>query len=139
MAKAAVLKGIKCGCFGLGPAPFSCWFVSLAAKRKSGWGICGSLICGVVLFGCDLNCLYFGAGQLCYVPSFLHRLCIYQDRATEHYGQTRGKKNPLLFFGTVSAFCLPSPSFPALPWPCLMRVTSPVVAPGPLPQAMVAR
>ena len=70
VAKAAVWKGIKCGCFCLGLAPFSRWFGSLAAKRKSGWGICGSLICGVVLFGCDLNCLCFGAGQLCYVPNF---------------------------------------------------------------------
>ena len=42
VAKAAVWKGIKCGCFCLGLAPFSCWFAFLAAKRKSGWGICGS-------------------------------------------------------------------------------------------------
>ena len=70
VAKAAVWKGITCGCFCLGPAPFSCWFVFLAAKRKSGWRICGSLICDFVLFGCDLICLCFGAGQLCYVPPF---------------------------------------------------------------------
>ena len=48
MAKAAVMEGIKYGCSCLGLAPFSCWFASLAAKRKSGWGICGSS-CFVVL------------------------------------------------------------------------------------------
>ena len=94
VAKAAVWKGTKCGCFCLGLAPFSCCFVSLAAKRKSGWRICGSLICGVVLFGCDLICLCFGAGQLCYVPPFFHRLCI-RTVPQSIYGQTRGKKKVL--------------------------------------------
>ena len=94
VAKAAVWKGIKCGCFCLGLAPFSCWFVSLAAKRKSGWGICGSLICGVVLFGCDLICLCFGAGQLCYAPSFFCCTAYVSIRTVPQsiYGQTRAKK-----------------------------------------------
>ena len=71
MAKAAVRKGIKCGCFCLGLAPFSCWFASLATKRKSGWGICGSSRFVVLFFiCCDLICLCIGAGQLRYVPLF---------------------------------------------------------------------
>ena len=33
--KATVPEGIKCGCFCLGPAPFSCCFALFMAKRRS--------------------------------------------------------------------------------------------------------
>ena len=47
---------------------------------------------------------------------------------------------PLPLFGTVSALACLLSLLPRLaPWPNLMRLTGPVVVPGPLPQAMVAR
>ena len=51
--KATVPEGIKCGCFCLGPAPFSCCFAFFfVAKRKSGWGICGSSCLGCLFVVC---------------------------------------------------------------------------------------
>ena len=48
-----------CGCFCLGPAPFLVCFAvfECAAKRKSGWGICGSfwLRCFVCFVFVDLQ------------------------------------------------------------------------------------
>ena len=70
VAKAAVWKGIKCGCFCLGPAPF---FVGLLPWRRNAslaGGFAGRLVCVFALVDCDLICLCFGTGQLCYVPFF---------------------------------------------------------------------
>ena len=63
---------------------FSCCFAALATKRKSGWGICGSSCCVMVIFLClDLPLLVLAN---CAMYLFSHRLCFFQDRATE---QTR--------------------------------------------------
>ena len=84
------------GCFRLGPAPFFCvlcCFASLATKRKSGWGICGSSCC-VVLFSClvvgDRFALWYWPIEL---GTTFHCLCLFQDRATVHLRPNSRKKN----------------------------------------------
>ena len=87
------------GCFRLGPAPFFCvlcCFASLATKRKSGWGICGSSCC-VVLFSClvvgDRFALWYWPIEL---GTTFHCLCLFQDRATVHLRPNSRKKKFLL-------------------------------------------
>ena len=59
------------GCFGWALPLFSCCFAALAMKRKSGWGICGSSCCVVVVFfQCDLICLLLVQANCAYVPLF---------------------------------------------------------------------
>ena len=92
--KATVPKGIKCGFFCLGPAPFSCCFPWFEAKGKSGWGICGSSCFGCLFCFCVLDLPTFLILANCAEYLFFHRLCIYQDRATEHLRpNSRKKKN----------------------------------------------
>ena len=96
------------GCFRLGPAPFFfvlCCFASLATKRKSGWGICGSSCC-VVLFLClvvgDRFALWYWPIEL---GTTFHCLCLFQDRATVHLRpNSRKKKEPSDFPKESSAF-----------------------------------
>ena len=56
MAKVAVSKAnLRVFCFGscLGPAPFFVASLScFVAKRKSGWGICGSFLVVVLVVFC---------------------------------------------------------------------------------------
>ena len=70
-ANAAVLRQILSGCF--------CWalprfclvcFVAPATKRMSGWGMCGSSCCVVVVFICESDLPDTGTGQVRYVPFF---------------------------------------------------------------------
>ena len=89
---ATVPKGIKCGCFCLGPAPFSCCFAWFEAKRKSGWGICGSSCFGCLFCLCLLDMPTFVILANCAEYHLFHRLCIYQDRATEHLRPNSRKK-----------------------------------------------
>ena len=52
VANAAVSEGKSCVGVFVGPCPFlfvSLCFAALATKRKSGWGICGSSCCVVVV------------------------------------------------------------------------------------------
>ena len=50
VANAAVSEGKSCVGVVVGPCPFfPCCFAAFATKRKSGWGICGSSCCVVVV------------------------------------------------------------------------------------------
>ena len=87
-------KALKSDCSRLGSAPFFLLvcFASLATKRKSGWGICGSSCCVVFcfVFVIELPLLVLAN---CALYLFSHRLCFYQDRATEHLRpKSRDKK-----------------------------------------------
>ena len=86
VANVTVYKANLCGRFLLGTAPFFVaslfWF---AAKRKSGWGICGSLLVfGVfvcfLLFGAMLICHFHGPNVSLYKTAF-HCLRNCKDRA----------------------------------------------------------
>ena len=51
---------LMCGCFCWALPRFCCFAVSFAAKRKSGWGICGSLLLVVGFLFC-LGVMYGSA------------------------------------------------------------------------------
>ena len=86
------LRQIVYGCFLLGLAPFLCCFVSLATKRKSGWGICGSS-CFVVVLCVACDRFASSTSQLGYVLCFHFTYFSFRTVPQSIYGQTRGKKN----------------------------------------------
>ena len=99
--------------FGWARPRFSCCFAWLEAKRKSGWGICGSSC-----FGCSF-CLCLLDLPTCLILAnraeyhFFHRLCIYQDRAAEHLRPNSRKKKML---GTLIGDLFLAPRHSLLFW-----------------------
>ena len=64
------MKGIKCGCFGLGPAPFFVVLLDWRRNANLAGGFAGRRFWWVALFDGDLICLCFGTGQLRQVSHF---------------------------------------------------------------------
>ena len=97
MAKAAVWKGIKCGCFCLGPAPF---LVGLLPWRRNA-SLAGGFAARLVLCGC-FGWLWLDLPLFWYWPTVLSTvfLTAYVSIRTvpqSIYGQTRGKKKEAVF------------------------------------------
>ena len=86
------LRQIMCGCFCWALPLLSCCFAALATKRKSGWGICGSSCCVVVVFFLVTWFAFYWYRPTALMYLFSHRLCLFQDRATVHLRPIPRKK-----------------------------------------------
>ena len=88
-----------CGCFCLGPAPFLVCFAvfGLAAKRKSGWGICGSFWFRWFLFVLSLLICHFRGPYVSLYKTAFPCLRYCKDRAlVRHRPNRKEKKGPFL-------------------------------------------
>ena len=70
VAKAAVMEGIKCGCFVWARPRFLVGLLYWRRNASLAGGFAGRPVFVVFWFIRDLICLAFGTGQLCYVPHF---------------------------------------------------------------------